>query len=215
VQTIWKTYPVIRGILVLILILAALLWLMKKWLRTPYPFPPIPRAKNWFTKTLYTLAILSMVTVGMRGSWTNRPMQRKDAASTADPVLNRCVVNPFSALNYAIKAHLDLIDSQGLENYLDRKEVRAAFLEYSGKPNLNSVDEAFLRTASGPTGSKPKHIILVLLESGASAARMLYYPEIMPILHNFQYVHHFSNTEATPTGATIAPNYFFNGANIG
>jgi hypothetical protein len=44
---------------------------------------------------------------------------------------------------------------------------------------------------------------------------MLYYPEIMPILHNFQYVQLFSNTEATPIGAEIALNNFFNGANIG
>ena len=165
VQTIWKTYPVARGILVLLLILASFLWLLKKWLRRTYPFPPFPRANTWLTKTIYTICLISMIVIGARGSWGSRPMQRKDSACTIDPILNRCVANPFSALNYAIKAHLDLLDSDGLENYLDHNEVREAFHEFSGQTHLDSVDDAFLRVASGPTGGKPKHIILVLLES--------------------------------------------------
>ncbi|MBX3741371.1 MAG: sulfatase-like hydrolase/transferase [Akkermansiaceae bacterium] len=165
VQTIWKTYPVVRGILVLLALMAGLCWLMRRWvlLDIPSRFPAAPRALPG--RIAWTLAILFVLVVGLRGAVKGRPVQEKDAGCTGDQVLNRCVVNPFFALHYAIGAHRRLMDQGGLDQYLDEKELMSAFREFAGTDDLKTVDDAFLKKAAGPSGPRPQHIFVVLLES--------------------------------------------------
>jgi phosphoglycerol transferase MdoB-like AlkP superfamily enzyme len=165
VQTIWKTYPVVRGILVLLALMAALCWLMRRWVLLDFPrrLPSSPRAL--LGRIAWTLGILFVLVVGLRGAVKGRPVQEKDAGCTRDHVLNRCVVNPFFALHYAIGAHRRLMDQGGLDQYLDEKELKAAFREFAGRDDLKTVDDAFLKKAGGPSAPRPQHIFIVLLES--------------------------------------------------
>jgi len=168
VQTIWKTYPVVRGVLVLLLLMAGLCWLMRRWvlLELPRRLPPAPT--GWLGRTAWTLGILLVLVVGLRGAVRGRPVQEKDAGCTRDPVLNRCVMNPFFALHYAIGAHRRLLDRGGLEQYLKEKDLVDAAKEFAGTDDLRTVDDAFLKKASGPSvssGPRPQHVFLVLLES--------------------------------------------------
>lgn len=165
VQTIWKTYPVIRGVLVLLALIGGLCWLLRKWLVLDFPrrLPPAPG--TIITKVLWTFGILLVLVVGLRGALMGRPLQEKDAGCTSDQVLNRCVVNPFFALHYAIGAHRRLMDSGGLEQYMKEKDLLPAARELAGRDDLETVDDTFLRIAGGPTGPRPQHIFVVLLES--------------------------------------------------
>ena len=165
VQTIWKTYPVVRGILVMIALTVGLCWVMRRWLLAEIPASVPRKPKSLGGGVLVTLILLAGFAFGIRGSLVGRPMQEKDAGCTSDLVLNRCVMNPFYALHYAVQAHLRLIDSGGLDQYLKEKELPAAFREFAGNNDLKVADDAFLRHAAGPTAPPPRHLFVVLLES--------------------------------------------------
>ncbi|RYD49801.1 MAG: alkaline phosphatase family protein [Verrucomicrobiaceae bacterium] len=166
VQTIWKTYPVVQGILVLLVIAAVLCWIMQRWLRVEFPLPHLAKPRSWKGGLAVTLALMVGLFFGVRGTLLGRPMQEKDAGCTKDMVLNRCVVNPFDALNYAIKAHLELLNNdEGLDRYFKEEDLVPNLREFAGGRKVATVDEAFLRHAKGSTTDKPRHIFVVLLES--------------------------------------------------
>lgn len=165
VKTIWQTYPIVTGLIVMILITALLLFTGKKWLAYRFPLRAPAAPGNILQRVAVAFLLLCLITLGLRGSWGRRPMQMKDAAQTEDFMINRCVINPITALVYAVKAYRELLDSNGLDNYLKKESIRAAFHEYAGRNNLTSVDDAFRRTAKGRPGQKPRHIYLILMES--------------------------------------------------
>lgn len=165
VQTIWKTYPIVRGVLVLAALAFGLCWLLRRWLSMDLArlLPSTPRSLT--ARIAWPVVLLAVLVVGLRGSVGGRPAQEKDAGCTGDPVLNRCVVNPFFALHYAIETHRRLLGSGGLEQFLRPRELRAALHEFAGRDDLKTVDDAFRRTASGPSEPRPRHVFVVLLES--------------------------------------------------
>ncbi len=165
VQTIWKTYPVVRGILVLVVLAIGLCWIMRRWLLSGGPSRLPAKPESLVGKILVTVLLLASLAVGLRGTLRGRPMQEKDAGCTTDVVLNRCVMNPFYALHFAVRAHLRLLNRGGLDQYLKEEELPGAFYEFAGTKDLKVVDDAFLTRASGPPSTPPRHLFVVLLES--------------------------------------------------
>jgi len=166
VMTIWKSYPVILGLIVMIVITTALILIGRRWIRSAFPIVKPPSApSNWLSRVGVALLLLVLLTIGIRGSIGRRPMQKKDAGRTPDTLLNRCVVNPFTSLTYAIKSHRELMQSDGLERYLKKESILAASKEFSGRQDIHYLDDAFQRSAEGPSGTKPKHIFLLMMES--------------------------------------------------
>ncbi len=165
VQTVWKGYPVIRGLLVMGVVVAGLLWLGRRWLRRTFGFGALRGPGTGVGRMGVALVVLCLLLLGLRGSWGSRPMQMKDAARTEDFLLNRCVVNSFTAFIYAVKAHGKLMEANGLDSYLGKESITAACEEFAGRDGLASVDDVFLRTAKGRPGEKPRHIFLILMES--------------------------------------------------
>ncbi|MBT8037069.1 MAG: sulfatase-like hydrolase/transferase [Verrucomicrobiae bacterium] len=165
VKTIWTSYPVVIGSLVMIVISAGLIFLGRRWIRAPFPLRPPMSPPNIIARIGLTLLLLVMLAIGLRGSLGRRPMQQKDASRTKDLVLNRCIINPFSSLNYAIKSHKELMTGDGLDSYLKKENLLTAFHEYAGNQNIENVDDAFRRTAKGRPGEKPRHIFLLVMES--------------------------------------------------
>lgn len=165
VKTIWTSYPVVTGSLITITVCTLLIFFGRRWIRAPYPIKPIATPPNIISRIGVTLLLLLLLAVGLRGSLGRRPMQQKDASRTKDMVLNRCVINPFSSLNYAIKSHKELMDGDGLDSYLKKESILTAFQEFAGNNKLSTVDDAFRRTAKGRPGRKPKHIYLLVMES--------------------------------------------------
>lgn len=165
VTTVWKSYPIVTGSLVLAGVCGLLIFIGLRWTRAPFPGSKPKAPAHLFSRIGLALLILAMLAIGLRGSLGRRPMQKKDAARTKDMVLNRCVINPFSSLKYAISSHQGLMNADGLDHYLRKDNPLAAFREYAGTVEIDSVDDAFLRTARGHVGTKPRHIFLVIMES--------------------------------------------------
>lgn len=166
--TVWKQHPIVWELLGMIAAIALLLpigrrWIAREWLRPDQ----IERLTRTWTRRLALLSVVVLtLTCALRGSVRSRPVQLKDAAVTKDQVLNKMVVNPFSAAKYAISGQLTLNRSKGLEIYLPDRNVRDAARLVAGhdKP-LATVDDALLRVARGPKGTPPKHVFFIEMES--------------------------------------------------
>jgi len=164
--TLWKSYPIIPGALGLITLCALLIFLGLRWVYTPFPLlPPLKKPSTLIRKLAFALLTLTIIFLGLRGTLGHRPIQKKDAARTTHSVLNRCIVNSFSSLKYALKSHQDLMNANGLDRYINHESSLKAFQEYANNPNIKSIDEAFLRTTRGHSGKKPRHIFLIVMES--------------------------------------------------
>lgn len=132
---------------------------------SPPPPAPAPAPKRIWSRIGTALLILGLLFISIRGSLEHRPIQEKDAARTPDTVLNNCVVNPFSALKYAINTHRRFMGVNGLENHLKNESILAAFQEYAGRKDIHHIDDAFEKTAVGRSGRKPRHIFIIVMES--------------------------------------------------
>ncbi len=164
--TLWKSHPIIPGALGLIILCALLLFAGSRWVRAPFPIiHSLKKPSRLISKIVFTLLTLAVIFIALRGTLSHRPIQKKDAARTTHSMLNRCVINPFSSLKYAIQSHQDLMKANGLDHYIDHESPLGAFREYANNPDIKSVDDAFLRTAQGHTGKKPRHIFLIVMES--------------------------------------------------
>ena len=123
-------------------------------------------ANNNFRRNAVSVAILALFVVGVRGSISHRPVQRKDAGVTADPLLNKAVLNPHVALHYAVRDHLQMIGGAGLRTYLPDENVAKACEEAFPEALLRgSVDEYAEKIAAGPKTVPPRHVFLVFAES--------------------------------------------------
>lgn len=166
--TVWKQHPVIWELLGIGVAIAVLhrigrLLVTRDWLR----LDQVERlTQTWPRRAaLLSLSVLILF-CSLRGSARSRPVQLKDAAVTPDQVLNKMVLNPFSAARYAIEGQLKLASKAGLEMYLPDRDVRRAAqtVAQCGEP-LGTVDDALLRVAKGPRGTPPKHVFFILMES--------------------------------------------------
>ncbi len=99
-----------------------------------------------------------------RGSVDRRPIQMKDADTTADPVMNSLVPNAPFALKNAISIHLKMKSSRGLTHFLGDSTLRDAASEFRGTL-VASVDEATRKATSGPKIPRPSHIFFIVMES--------------------------------------------------
>jgi len=164
-QTIYNSYPVIPIGLTILTLFIFLIWVSLKWISQPYSFPPIPRPKNIFSSILFSLILIAFLAFSLRGSLGRRPMQAKDAARTGNLTLNRCIINPFTSLHYAIKKQRRLMRSNGMEVFLKTNHPLADFQEFAGRDDIKTVDDAFKRISQEREGRKPQHIFLIVMES--------------------------------------------------
>ncbi len=117
-------------------------------------------------RIIYIVVFLSLFTVGIRGSFGSRPVQLKDAAVTRDEFLNETVLNPYTALVYAIGQQLKLSAAGGLEVFLpDGDLIKAAKYLFSTDETFNNLDRYMIKYAKGPKGEPPRHIFLIVGES--------------------------------------------------
>ena len=167
-KTILRGYPVYKCLLAWGLLLACGGWVLDRFLRQPLLVPERVRsalAPIWIRAVAGAL-LLAMVILGCRGSWGPRPVQLKDAAVTRDDCLNRMVVNPYSALKYAIAQFRQLGSANGLKVFLPDGNLRAAVRRvFPQLPNSSNLDECLKKTARGFPGPKPQHLFIIVMES--------------------------------------------------
>ena len=118
-----------------------------------------------FRKTIVFVIFLTVFLFAIRGSVGMRPVQLKDAGVTKDPFLNKLILNPYSALRYALKDHFKIFSSAGIKTFLPDKDVKGAAKRcFSTSKSHDNLDEYFQKTATGRNTQKPRHILLFIME---------------------------------------------------
>lgn len=166
-KTVLSDYHPVSGlataaVAALLAVLALKTWMRPNWLL------PIPRDMLRRTPRIITIILIALALIAAaRGSAGRRPVQKKDAAVTADEFLNKCVVNAYTSLRYAIQDHLELSHGNGLRMFLpDENIARALQLTTSYDGSLaTTVDDCMKRAAQGPSGTVPDHVFVIVMES--------------------------------------------------
>ncbi len=167
-RTIWADYHPLSSLLIIVIVSTLALVLQKRFLRTGYSFsePTVDRRFPLFLKITVVLMVPALLAVGSRGSVGRRPAQRKEAAVSKDPFLNKAVPNPYFSLHYAVKDHKQQTGLAGLESYLPDRDVRKAARElFQNRGSHDDLDAYLLKHAKGPRTVPPRHIFLIVMES--------------------------------------------------
>ena len=168
-QTIWADYHPIPVLLAVCLLCAGVLSLKKRFLRGRIHSLEAMALRRYalLSRIVMGLIILAVLIVASRGSLGRRPAQRKDAAITKDAFLNKAVINPYIALEYAYIDHQKIrYIATGLESYLPDRDIRNAARTVSGNGAvLDTLDDYLKKIALGPKGKVPRHIFLIVMES--------------------------------------------------
>jgi phosphoglycerol transferase MdoB-like AlkP superfamily enzyme len=160
-KTIWKTYPV-TAIIGASIAIYLLLVRCITFLSVPRPrVTEIKAGRAMF----YSVGILVLLTLGVRGSAGMRPLQEKDVAVTTDDFLNKLVLNPFKALYYAIHNHNKLNAVSGTQGFITDKEIHAAAKVLNPRCTSANLDDYLRREAAGSKKTPPDHIFLIIMES--------------------------------------------------
>jgi len=167
-KTIWAEYHVLWLLAGFCVGNAISIFGLRRWLRDPVVSGESIAARipaRWQRITAGAFIGLLLL-VGARGSMTSRPMIKRDAAATTNVLLNKMVQNPITALRYAILEYMRVMGSKGLAVYLPRGDVAgAAGRLFPAASGGGTLDDFFLKTASGTGGPVPDHIFLVVMES--------------------------------------------------
>lgn len=110
--------------------------------------------------------LIACLILSFRGGIGRRPIQLKDAAVTDNLVFNQAVVNPVSALRYAIKDRIKIWKEGGLQQWLAKavhpsQVFQAALNRLNLQPDLLRISDS----TAPKLKQKPRHIFLIMMES--------------------------------------------------
>lgn len=163
---VWRQYPVV-GILLGLMAFAGLAALLARRLlvRPPWPAESLARLPAWGRGLLVLLLLAGLVVAG-RGSVGRLPAQRKSAAVTRDPFLNKLVPTPFDCLWAAYAEWIEVRDPGAVTMFIGDGDVRAAVgrVFSATAAAAADLDAAILRHARG-SATAPRHVVLVVGES--------------------------------------------------
>ena len=165
--TMWKEYHVIPNVIGMALIVVAASIIMRRLIRKPFlSSQSLDRLTPTLVRKIIAVMIISVLfAAGIRGSLGRRPVQPRDVAITKDEFLNKTVLNPFMALNYAVTRHLELSEVKGFKVFLPDGDVRkAAQAFFATRQTYDDLDRYMLRYAKGANPNPPRHIFLIVGE---------------------------------------------------
>lgn len=163
--TVWAEHHVVLAALGWAALSGAMAWGLGRTLgATMFGSPRLAALPAW-AKVAVSLSLIALAVVAARGSVWRRPVQRKDIAVTGDAFLDKMVLNPWKALQYAIEDHLALAHSAGIEAYLPDGDVRAAARRWFGVGSEGAdLDACSARIARGAT-APPRTVWVMVMES--------------------------------------------------
>lgn len=183
-QAIWgtirKSYPLGFIGLGAMLAAGAGIWVIGKLCRVISSCIRIPRrVPIGYFRIIMPNLILGLAVMGARGTLGPRPVQLRDAATTGNQFLNKLVLNPFSALKYAIFQHRLLQSSAGLQNFLpDGNIAGAAHALFPQVESATNLDHCLERVVRRSPGTPPSDIFLVVMEGYDAWALQSRYAEL-------------------------------------
>lgn len=163
VKMVWSQYPVITYLL------AAFCggWLltfahdahMKVRVR------PLHVKAGWGAKLVLSLALVACLAIFVRGGPGKYPIQFRDRDVTRDEFLNKLVLNPWSALRYAIKHHGESATGKAFKKDPTPKDVLTSFKRIAPNADPEKGVLACLSKTVSFEGAKARHIFLIVMES--------------------------------------------------
>lgn len=168
--TLWKAYHPIPNALAICALFLLSRRGAQRWLRAaPRVAPALAAHSGAAAVRVIVCGLLAVGLVGgMRGSLGRRPAQLKDAGITGDAFLDQAVLNPFTALRYAIEQELRLAGATGIETFLPDRDVARA-VRRAVESDVDHADlDAYLLRRSGGAPVAPRHIFVIVGE-GLSA----------------------------------------------
>jgi phosphoglycerol transferase MdoB-like AlkP superfamily enzyme len=168
VKSMWKEYPLIAYFSIAIISLSVLSYVSVKFLDRPFASKAFIQKKLRIPalKILATVTLLFVFVVFIRGSVGSRPVQLKDAGVTKDEFLNKLILNPYHAFEYAVHQHHKLTHAKGIEQYLPDGDIQSAAKLFFNTPDaLPTLDDYMKKSAKGANGPRPRHIFLIVMES--------------------------------------------------
>lgn len=155
-KTIWADYPIILGMVFLLLSASAFLYALKKC------------TKTWCVSHSFMLWILLifipivLLAAGMRASFGKFPLRQSAAQISAAPQLNKLVPNALVSLNWAIREYRNssvyekVADADGkrLISQLLDQEASADLAQLLQRTPVNHAVEA-----------RPPHVVFTVMES--------------------------------------------------
>lgn len=170
VDTVWDDYPVIRGVLGLLLLGGLLHWSIPRtgdWLALRWP-----RGSGAWARTLLLVLQCMLLVLLARGSVGNFPLIRRDVTVSADPFVNALVLNAPLTLYRAARTRAKETDI-GDDPLAGVQGLGFADLGQAAKlAGLSSADPQTLQAALFPVApgqprslAQSPHVVLGLLES--------------------------------------------------
>ncbi len=161
-STIWKNYPVGRGLIAFVFLGAFGFWLTKK-LVVPLPMPGAFRAKVVLPSAFLSLAILIMVG---RGSFTFYPLGLIHTQVSTNPFINLLTVNAPFRMKTAFKQYFQsrMTKRGNIKAYGFEGKEADAFLASRGSFVNQSPIETLAYTPRRFLKADP-HVVIVLMES--------------------------------------------------
>lgn len=167
-RTLWKDYPLIPAVVGILAVAAGMLLLWRRLFEKAWLVPGkvVVRLASWPVRILALLCLVGLVIIGARGSAGRRPVQLKDAAITKDRVLNKLVLNPYSALRYAVSQQLEVMRGKDLRVLWPGGDIiEAVKVAFPLVAEGSDLDAFLARVAQGPPATPAKHVFLVVMES--------------------------------------------------
>jgi len=124
-----------------------------------------------YKKTIFGTIALVLFIGSIRGSYTEYPVRRFYASVTSDDFVNKTIINPFRALNYAISDYNELNKSYDKNPFGE--------LPNTVRNNFIQIKEVIKKETHKTTNStKPKQLFLVIMESYDSWPLMEKYKDL-------------------------------------
>lgn len=159
-KTMWSDYPVIRGVLCLLLFATAVLWIYRRWQRKLSA--KAERSGHLAVSAISTLAILAICFIGMRGSVGTFPLRQSDSQISEVKLLNMLTPNGPMALSWAFKAH------QQYNTFPEATDKQGSVLlsRFFATPTSASLEPFMAKTLANPVAKKsPPNVVFAVMES--------------------------------------------------
>ncbi|WP_159565892.1 LTA synthase family protein [Budvicia diplopodorum] len=159
-KTMWSDYPIIRGVLCLLLFTTAAFWIYRRWQHRLNA--KIERRSRITVSAISTLVILTMCFIGMRGSLGTFPLRQSDSQISEVKMLNMLTPNGPMALSWAFKAH------QEYSNFPPATDKQGTQLlsQFFAKPTPAGLEPFIAKTQTNPVAKQsPPNVVFAVMES--------------------------------------------------
>ena len=153
---VWQTYPVLRSLLIIIVVLVLIGFLFSRILQNYQRSTPVRYKRSW----IWVLAITLLLMWGTWGSASQFPLRWSNVYSLGDAYKAQLALNPFQSFASTLKFRSSTFDEK------KAKEYYPVIADYLGvqNPDVNTLNYERLINPTGSFPFKP-NVVLVICES--------------------------------------------------